>query len=185
MSAAPVYVLLGTITETTSSDQSWPLTVNTPEPPFSAVSTVGGLQPHSATGLAAVHLPIGSYVRSPLSPPNPRAADLTEPSAGARSRARADQDRPALGLCETTGPGGGSDPPAVAYVYAASQPIAHLAGFKGVLQVDGYAGYRALAEKGDVSLAFCWAHLRRRFYERFVSEASPIATEAGTHRRAL
>jgi hypothetical protein len=44
-------------------------------------------------------------------------------------------------------PWGGSDPPAVAYVYApdrkASQPIAHLAGFKGVLQVDGYAGYRA------------------------------------------
>jgi len=77
---------------------------------------------------------------------------------------------------------GGPDPPAVAYVYApdrkASQPIAHLAGFKGVLQVDGYAGYRALAEKGDVSLAFCWAHLRRRFYERFVSEASPIAAEA-------
>ena len=79
-------------------------------------------------------------------------------------------------------PWGGTDPPAVAYVYApdrkASQPIAHLAGFKGVLQVDGYAGYRALAEKGDVSLAFCWAHLRRRFYERFVSEASPIAAEA-------
>ena len=51
-------------------------------------------------------------------------------------------------------PWGGADPPAVAYVYApdrtASQPIAHLAGFKGVLQVDGYAGYRALAQKGDV-----------------------------------
>jgi transposase len=56
-------------------------------------------------------------------------------------------------------PWGGTDPPAVAYVYApdrtASQPIAHLSGFKGVLQVDGYAGYRALAQKGDVSLAFC------------------------------
>jgi transposase len=74
-------------------------------------------------------------------------------------------------------PWGGSDPPAVAD-RKASQPIAHLAGFKGVLQVDGYAGYRALAETGDVSLAFCWAHLRRRFYERFVSEASPIAAEA-------
>jgi hypothetical protein len=37
-----------------------------------------------------------------------------------------------------------------------------LVGFKGVLQVDGYAGYRALGEKGDVSLAFCWAHVRRR-----------------------
>ena len=56
-------------------------------------------------------------------------------------------------------PWGGSDPPAVAYVYApnrkAEQPIAHLADFKGILQVDGYAGYRALAEKGDVQLAFC------------------------------
>jgi len=79
-------------------------------------------------------------------------------------------------------PWGGTDPPAVAYVYApdrtASQPIAHLAGFKGVLQVDGYAGYRALASKGDVMLAFCWAHLRRRFYERAVADAAPIANEA-------
>ena len=79
-------------------------------------------------------------------------------------------------------PWGGADPPAVAYVYApdrtASQPIAHLAEFKGVLQVDGYAGYRALAQKGDVSLAFCWSHVRRRFYDRAIAEASPIAHEA-------
>ena len=77
---------------------------------------------------------------------------------------------------------GGTDPPAVAYVYApdrtASQPIAHLAGFKGVLQVHAYAGHRALAQMGDVSLAFCWAHVRRRFYERAVAEDSPIAKEA-------
>jgi transposase len=79
-------------------------------------------------------------------------------------------------------PWGGTDPPAVAYVYApdrtASQPITHLAGFKGVLQVDGYAGYRALAQKGDVNLACCWSHVRRRFYDRAVAEASPIASEA-------
>jgi transposase len=79
-------------------------------------------------------------------------------------------------------PWGGTDPPSVAYIYApdrtASQPIAHLVGFKGVLQVDGYAGYRAVAQKGGVSLAFCWAHVRRRFYERAVADASPIATEA-------
>ncbi len=35
--------------------------------------------------------------------------------------------------------------PGVVYVYApdrkADRPIAHLAGFKGILQVDGYAGY--------------------------------------------
>jgi transposase len=79
-------------------------------------------------------------------------------------------------------PWGGSDPPAVAYVYApnrkAEQPIAHLADFKGVLQVDGYAGYRALAEKGDVQLAFCWTHVRRRFYELAVGGPAPIASEA-------
>jgi transposase len=79
-------------------------------------------------------------------------------------------------------PWGGRDPPAVAYVYApnrkAEQPIAHLAGFKGVLQVDGYAGYRPLAEKGNVQLAFCWTHVRRRFYEIAVGGAMPIASEA-------
>ena len=79
-------------------------------------------------------------------------------------------------------PWGGSDPPAVAYVYApdrkASQPIAHLSGFTGILQVDGYVGYRALAEKSDVSLAFSWAHVRRRFYELAAADASPIAGEA-------
>ena len=29
-----------------------------------------------------------------------------------------------------------------------------------------------------MTLAFCWAHLRRRFYDRAVAEASPIANEA-------
>src|SRR5262245_50860814 len=63
----------------------------------------------------------------------------------------------------------GPDPPAVAYVYApdrrAERPSAHLDGFRGTLQVDGYAGYRGLAGGGQVELAFCWSHVRRRFYE--------------------
>ena len=79
-------------------------------------------------------------------------------------------------------PWGGSDPPGVAYVYApdrkADRPIAHLAGFKGILQVDGYAGYRVLAERGDVQLAFCWSHVRRRFYELATAGPAPIASEA-------
>lgn len=79
-------------------------------------------------------------------------------------------------------PWGGSDPPGVAYVYApdrkAGRPITHLAGFKGILQVDGYSGYRALAEHADVQLAFCWAHVRRRFYELAVGGPAPIASEA-------
>jgi hypothetical protein len=59
-------------------------------------------------------------------------------------------------------PWGGPAPPVVAYIYApdrkAERPAAHLKGFHGTLQVDGYAGYRALAETGQVKLAFCWAH---------------------------
>ena len=87
-------------------------------------------------------------------------------------------------------PWGGTDPPGVAYVYApdrkAERPIAHLAGFKGILQVDGYGGYRALAERGDVQLAFCWSHVRRRFYELAAAGPAPIASEAlEAHRRPL
>lgn len=76
-------------------------------------------------------------------------------------------------------PWGGADPPAVAYLYApdrkAARPIEHLAGFKGTLQVDGYGGYAALARRGDVQLAFCWAHVRRPFYE--LADTSPVAAE--------
>jgi len=79
-------------------------------------------------------------------------------------------------------PWAGADPPIAVYVYAqnrkAEQPIAHLAGFTGVVQVDGYAGYRALALKNTVSLAFCWSHVRRRFYELAAAGPAPIASEA-------
>jgi transposase len=68
-------------------------------------------------------------------------------------------------------PWGGCDPPVVTYVYATdrkgARPIEHLAGFKGVLQVDGYGGYRPLAEKGEV---------RRPFYELAASGPAPIAS---------
>ncbi|MEI9425848.1 IS66 family transposase [Mesorhizobium sp. Cs1299R1N1] len=59
----------------------------------------------------------------------------------------------------------------------AERPIAHLAGFTGILQVDGYGGYRVLAEKSGITLAFCWAHVRRRFYELAVAGPAPIASE--------
>lgn len=79
-------------------------------------------------------------------------------------------------------PWGGTDPPGVAYIYApdrkAERPIAHLAGFRGVLQVDGYAGYKVLAAQGGVQLAFCWSHVRRRFYELAQAGPAPIASEA-------
>ena len=83
-------------------------------------------------------------------------------------------------------PWGGGDPPAVAYLYApgrgAEHAVHHLAGFKGVLQVDGYAAYDALTDAkrvgGTVVLALCWSHFRRRFYEIAKGGTAPIASEA-------
>ena len=68
----------------------------------------------------------------------------------------------------------------VAYVYAADRKgkraEAHLGDFAGILQVDGYGGYAALAKRRQqIQLAFCWAHVRRKFYE--LAESSPVATE--------
>src|SRR3954469_21333419 len=69
-------------------------------------------------------------------------------------------------------PWNGSTPPAVVYLYAEDRkgehPAVHLAEFRGVLQVDGYSGFKRLLETrppGAIRLAFCWAHCRRRFYE--------------------
>tara|TARA_R110000868_G_scaffold29963_1_gene111455 strand:- start:23732 stop:25255 length:1524 start_codon:yes stop_codon:yes gene_type:complete len=84
-------------------------------------------------------------------------------------------------------PWAGGDPPMVAYVYAADRKSeraeAHLGNFAGILQVDGYGGYAALARRRQqVQLAFCWAHVRRKFYE--LADTSPVATEV-LHRIAL
>ena len=90
-------------------------------------------------------------------------------------------------------PWGGTDPPAVAYTYAPGRGGEHavklLAGFSGVLQVDGYAVYNQLARPtragGAVTLAFCWSHVRRKFYELHVGGDQPIATEALARIRQL
>ena len=60
--------------------------------------------------------------------------------------------------------------------------LALLKGYTGVLQTDGYAGYRALADpkraSGPATLAFCWAHWRRQFFDLAKSPPAPIATKA-------
>jgi transposase len=83
-------------------------------------------------------------------------------------------------------PWGGRDPPAAAYLYApgrgAEHAVRHLAGFSGVLQVDGYIAYDALTDAkragGPLTLAFCWSHFRRRFYDIAKGGNAPIASEA-------
>ena len=77
---------------------------------------------------------------------------------------------------------GGPEPPAAVYLYApdrkAERPASHLEHFSGVLHVDGYAGFEPLADKGDVVLAACWSHTRRKFYEVAQATNAPIAVEA-------
>jgi transposase len=82
-------------------------------------------------------------------------------------------------------PWGGETPPAVVYLYAedrrSEHPAVHLAEFTGVLQVDGYGGFKGLLGNrppGTIRLAFCWAHCRRRFYEIHQATGSPLAEEA-------
>jgi transposase len=80
-------------------------------------------------------------------------------------------------------PWGGPSPPAVAYVFAdgrgADKIADQLAGFSGILQVDGYAAYKALARDHDgaIQLAFCLAHARRKFVEVYKTMQSPFAHE--------
>src|ERR1700688_2605816 len=80
-------------------------------------------------------------------------------------------------------PWGGPSPPAVTYVFAngrGTEEIARqLTGFSGILQVDGYAAYKALARDhgGAIQLAFCLAHARRKFVEVYKTMQSPFARE--------
>jgi transposase len=79
-------------------------------------------------------------------------------------------------------PCGSRDPPAVWYRYSADRksehPRAHLRGFRGILQADAYSGFAALYDNGDILEASCWAHARRKFYDIYMANRSPIASEA-------
>ncbi|WFU41810.1 IS66 family transposase [Bradyrhizobium sp. CB82] len=85
-------------------------------------------------------------------------------------------------------PFGGIGPPMVAYRFEDSRSgecvERHLAGFAGILQVDGYAAYNRLARSAGanegVTLAACFAHVRRRFYELHINESSRLATQTVT-----
>jgi len=57
-------------------------------------------------------------------------------------------------------------------------PANHLANFKGTLQADAFAGFNRLYEKGVITEAACWAHVRRKFHDLYEAHASPIAKEA-------
>ncbi len=81
-------------------------------------------------------------------------------------------------------PYGGAGPPMVVYRFEDSRSAErlerHLAGWRGIVQCDGYAAYRRLAEPdragGPATLACCWAHLTREFYKLHVAGVSQTAT---------
>lgn len=88
-------------------------------------------------------------------------------------------------------PFGGSGPPMVAYRFEDSRGgkcvARHLAGFGGILQVDGYSAYTSMikerAKSGSnetIKLTGCWAHLRRKFYELHVDGINDAATASIT-----
>ena len=83
-------------------------------------------------------------------------------------------------------PWGGPEPPGIVYTYmpgrSAALGLKPLADYSGIVQCDGYAVYKQMADPrrdgGAATLAFCWAHLRRRFYDIAKGGAAPLAEEA-------
>jgi len=79
-------------------------------------------------------------------------------------------------------PAGSHDPPAVWYRYSPNRkgehPQAHLRHFHGILQADAYSGFAPPYEGGQIVEAACWAHARRKFYDVYMVDRSPVATEA-------
>lgn len=79
-------------------------------------------------------------------------------------------------------PAGDSTPAAVWFAYSPDRkgqhPRAHLKGFSGILQADGYAGFAQLYATGTIEEAVCRAHARRKFYDAYKDLASPLAAEA-------
>src|SRR2546430_17418212 len=58
-----------------------------------------------------------------------------------------------------------------------------LGAYRGIVLCDGYAVYRALAKRGDrarptITLAHCWAHVRRQYVE--AESSSPQAADVLT-----
>jgi transposase len=84
-------------------------------------------------------------------------------------------------------PWGGPAPPAVSYLYSPNRKGEHaralLAGCRGFLHADGYAGFNGLYEpdaSGTASLVevACWAHSRRKLFDVHAATGSALAQEA-------
>jgi transposase len=83
-------------------------------------------------------------------------------------------------------PWNGPEPAGVAYTYAPGRGGKHglalLANYSGIVQCDGYVVYEQLVgpkvPEGQITLAFCWSHWRRHFFDIDRGGPAPIAHEA-------
>lgn len=75
----------------------------------------------------------------------------------------------------------GPAPPGVVYTYfptrAQSACRQLLEGYEGLIQVDGYGAYKAIARErpSELALAHCWSHVRRSFFD--LQDEGPVARE--------
>src|SRR5215218_4175126 len=128
---------------------------------------------------------------------SPPSVSTAEPVLRPAQRDRGDTTVPVLarertriarlwGYVRDDRPFSGPDPPAVAFFYSPDRsgehPERHLAGFKGILQADAYAGFNRLYDPqrkpGPILEAACWAHARRKLFELAAVSKAPIAAEA-------
>ncbi len=83
-------------------------------------------------------------------------------------------------------PFAGTAAPAAAFFYSPDRsgvhPDAHLATYAGLMQADAYAGFNRLyaagRKPGPITVAMCWAHARRKFFDVARLNKAPIAMEA-------
>lgn len=75
---------------------------------------------------------------------------------------------------------GSTTPPVTWYRFTTDRtgahPQAHLAGFRGCLQADAYAGYDGLY-RGGVTEVACWAHFRRKVFDLHERGSTPLTTD--------
>jgi hypothetical protein len=133
----------------------------------------------------------------PDKPPVAPAAAADAPPRGGIAEAIFADDTPVRMLAPGTGktqtarlwayarderPWGGDAPPAAWYRFSGDRkgqhPRDHLAGFRGWMHADGYAGFEELYRSGAIREVACMAHIRRKFVDIQRAQGSAIAQEA-------
>ena len=126
--------------------------------------------------------------------PRPRSRSMRRwrrcsiPAVAAPRRATSGRSRAMTG--RGAGPTRRPSPTRYAPGRGAIHALKLLEGYRGIVQCDGYAAYKTIADAAHageaITLAFCWAHLRRQLLRyRQGRHRADRQRGARTHRRAL